>query len=107
MLINKKISIVYILVCFIVCGCTSVQIWELNQSIPHNDNQPKRIQFYDRMSSFYKIHGVVDEPKNWFVVNETNLLVKVPFSYNKEFIRKIPLIACNPRGDMDECILKQ
>jgi hypothetical protein len=84
-------------------ACTSVQVWQLNDSIPHRLDQAERERFDNRIESFLRIHDVNGAPSGWYVVNGDKMLIKVPYGLSEEFSSRVPYIACNPDGDEAKC----
>ena len=97
------LSLFIVSICFLTSACTSVQVWQLNDSVPHRGDSIERLRFEQRMDTFYSLHNVRFTENKWYVVNLTRLVVKVPYGMSAEFKERIPSVACNPEADENKC----
>lgn len=96
----KTTIIIFVL---LLTGCSTTVIWQLNDSIPSNRDRPERIRFDERLSTFLGFYVSKDKVAEYYVINGDKLIIDTPFCFSNDWENKLPMVICNPRGDMKKC----
>ncbi|MFA0267387.1 hypothetical protein [Vibrio splendidus] len=84
-------------------GCSSTVIWQLNDSIPSQKERPERIRFDERLSTFLGFYVSKDRAAEYYIINDDKLIIDTPLCFSNDWENKLPMVICNPRGDMNKC----
>lgn len=96
-------KITIMLAILLMSGCSSTVVWQLNDSIPSRKDQPERVRFDERLSTFLGFYVSKKSASEYYVVNDDKLIIDTPFCLSNDWKNKLPMVICNPRGDMTKC----